>query len=405
MQQQNQIPLKNTFLSTNRFIAKLFGERNHDFLSIDSDTTLSISKRQVDKIEKKAQISQWRFELDQIYSEEVTFDQLYENEIDCNDYLNNFSSSSIYRNIVFVTDNSDSLIEEPFITFIRNCVEECMRTLPSSHTILISYVEILNKSSKTVDKFANKLINSKVICYEDDAVILEASQVPIDTISKFDDLIAISSKYKSEFNYSQSSTSEVITIRLCDKETNYCQSKLNFVLYKAYEIRNNEESKKGDYKIFTKDNYDFFNSAHSLLHFRVSYIMPYLRDVFQKKNGKNLFILFVPCEYEYLILLHDMLNYVKMRKLTMTNYSIETKEELDEMIGQMNGIDLNDNPDNFNDNKENESLNDTQLTGAESFIGTVAKKERKNINVERLKKIENKKQVKKFFDYLDKINE
>ena len=43
------------------------------------------------------------------------------------------------------------------------------------------------------------------------------------------------------------------------------------------------------------------------------------------------------------------------------------------------GIDLNDNPDNFNDNKENESLNDTQLTGAESFIGTVAKKERKNI--------------------------
>ena len=191
MQQQNQIPLKNTFLSTNRFIAKLFGERNHDFLSIDSDTTLSISKRQVDKIEKKAQISQWRFELDQIYSEEVTFDQLYENEIDCNDYLNNFSSSSIYRNIVFVTDNSDSLIEEPFITFIRNCVEECMRTLPSSHTILISYVEILNKSSTTVDKFANKLINSKVICYEDDAVILEASQVPIDTISKFDDLIAI----------------------------------------------------------------------------------------------------------------------------------------------------------------------------------------------------------------------
>ena len=371
------------FQSSTRFIAKLFGERNHDYLSIDSDTTLSISKTQIDKFEKKAQISQWKFELDQIYSEDNTFDQLYENEIDCNDFLNQFSAQSTYRNIIFVCENSDTITSEPFLSFIRNCISECVSSLSSSLIPLLSFVEV----SKThqIDKIANKSISSsKVLCYEDDIVISDASQVPISALTQLDDLMKIAAK-SLRIEQSSVSSSEIITLRLCDKETNYCYSKINFVLYRAYELSVNDAS----FKIFTKDNYTFFNSVNRKINSRLSYIMKYIKDVFDSEKGKNLFIMFVPCNFEYLILMHDMLNYVKMRKLILTVVDDDKVDELSKGIEEIA----------MSEEKEND---DPNMTRAESNTSTV-KKERRSLNIERLKKIENKKQIMSLFDALDKI--
>ena len=53
----------------------------------------------------------------------------------------------------------------------------------------------------------------------------------------------------------------------------------------------------------------------------------------------------------------------------------------------------------MSEEKEND---DPNMTRAESNTSTV-KKERRSLNIERLKKIENKKQIMSLFDALDKI--
>ena len=123
--------------------------------------------------------------------------------------------------------------------------------------------------------------------------------------------------------------------------------------------------------------------------FERSYIMKYIKDVFDSEKGKNLFIMFVPCNFEYLILMHDMLNYVKMRKLILTVVDDDKVDELSKGIEEIA----------MSEEKEND---DPNMTRAESNTSTV-KKERRSLNIERLKKIENKKQIMSLFDALDKI--
>ena len=99
--------------------------------------------------------------------------------------------------------------------------------------------------------------------------------------------------------------------------------------------------------------------------------------------------MFVPCNFEYLILMHDMLNYVKMRKLILTVVDDDKVDELSKGIEEIA----------MSEEKEND---DPNMTRAESNTSTV-KKERRSLNIERLKKIENKKQIMSLFDALDKI--
>ena len=109
--------------------------------------------------------------------------------------------------------------------------------------------------------------------------------------------------------------------------------------------------------------------------------MKYIKDVFDSEKGKNLFIMFVPCNFEYLILMHDMLNYVKMRKLILTVVDDDKVDELSKGIEEIA----------MSEEKEND---DPNMTRAESNTSTV-KKERRSLNIERLKKIENKTGVEK----------
>ena len=102
----------------NRFILKLFGNPNHEYMNIEKDDTLILSKIRIDNFEKKGQISKWQFNLDRIYTQDTTFDELFENEIENNDFLNDFSTKSLYRTLIFIGDRNDSLTEIPYKDFI-----------------------------------------------------------------------------------------------------------------------------------------------------------------------------------------------------------------------------------------------------------------------------------------------
>ena len=96
---KNTLNVKESFnvnIKNNRYILKLFGEMNHDYISIEKDEVLTISKTKIDNFEKKGQISKWQFKLDQIYSQNTTFEELYENEIENSDFLTDFNNVSLF---------------------------------------------------------------------------------------------------------------------------------------------------------------------------------------------------------------------------------------------------------------------------------------------------------------------
>ena len=113
------------------------------------------------------------------------------------------------------------------------------------------------------------------------------------------------------------SISQIISIKLINKNNNECFSKFNIILYKAYEINRFGNEK---YKLYTKDNWEFFNGILNKINYRSSYILKYIKDTLTQ--GKNLILMILPCEYYYIILLHDMLNYIKTRKLIIENFNI-----------------------------------------------------------------------------------
>jgi hypothetical protein len=315
---------------------------NHDYMSIEKDEVLTISKTKIDNFEKKGQISKWQFKLDQIYSQNTTFEELYENEIENSDFLTDFNKDSLYRTIVFVGDRNDNLSEEPYKGFISKCIKECLNGINISINIkklnkdeslipIVSFTEIskmyvidyfknitdLNNFDRTENN--NIITNPKLNFYEDDIIIDELSQIQISTDDEFISLLNLSKKNVDFFKFNKWKTSsqdesitQIITLKLLRSSTNECYSKINFVLYKAYEIlddessdnkeennipesimnmtlgskslkrsikinqsnnnKNKNKAKNVFYNLYTKDNYAFFHGIQKKINYRISYI-------------------------------------------------------------------------------------------------------------------------------------
>ena len=406
MQNRN---LTNSNFYNNRFVLKLFGNLNHDFFTIDNDNILSISKTQLDTFEKKGQISKWTFHMNQIYQNDISFEEMYENEIENNDFFNYENSN--YRTIFFIGDKNDSFSEKPYLNFIRNSLLNILEYNKNDDLITtINFIEITKKS--IFDYFNNIEIKTpKINNYSDEICIEKINPIKINNISNFDNLIEISKKNIINFdeelneNYSNESTSQIITIRFYNKENNFCFMKINFVLYKAYEINIEMNNKK--YKLFTKENYSFFSGIHKKINYRINYLLKYIIDTIKK--GKNLFIFLAPCEYEFIILLHDLLNYVKMRKLILENFELEENEN----NNNKENVDVNiknlSNDDNlyFNINNNNNNLNNNikESVCSDSTFMSSTKKENKRteLNEERLKRISNKAQIFDLLNFMENL--
>ena len=333
----------------NRFILKLFGEMNHEHITIEKDEILTISKMRTDNFEKKGQISKWQFNLDRIYTQDMTFDELYENEIENTDYLHEFNKKSQYNTLTFIGDKNDSLTDTPYKDFILKCIKECLNDMKKNEINnnnlipVISFCQI-NKSF-TVDYLKENDINnintknnvikkSKLISYEDDILIKGLSHIKFSNENEFLSLLNLAKKNLDNYiennlnkNSKEESSSQILTLKLLKSNTNECFSKINFVLYKAYEILDIEELKENQnafYNLYTKDNYNFFKGVQNKINSRLSYIIKYLKDTLIK--GNNLFIIILPCEFQYLQLIHDLLNDIKMRKLIVENILLNDDE-------------------------------------------------------------------------------
>ena len=435
----------------NRFILKLFGEMNHEHLTIEKDEILTISKMRTDNFEKKGQISKWQFNLDRIYTPDMTFDELYENEIENTDYLHEFNKKSQYNTLTFIGDKNDSLTDTPYKDFILKCIKECLndmkkKEINNNNLIpVISFCQI-NKSF-TVDYLKENDINnintknnvikkSKLISYEDDILIKGLSHIKFSNENEFLSLLNLAKKNLDNYiennlnkNSKEESSSQILTLKLLKSNTNECFSKINFVLYKAYEILDIEELKENQnafYNLYTKDNYNFFKGVKNKINSRLSYIIKYLKDTLIK--GNNLFIIILPCEFQYLQLIHDLLNDIKMRKLVVENVLLNDDEnelsidQLGEIYRFENVSELNmDGNDIKEDNLfQSFSKNNSLMTNINSIFTenktkkilyssyfdnklTEGKKKRKELNYERLRKIDEKINVLKLFDMLDNI--
>ena len=435
----------------NRFILKLFGEMNHEHITIEKDEILTISKMRTDNFEKKGQISKWQFNLDRIYTPDMTFDELYENEIENTDYLHEFNKKSQYNTLTFIGDKNDSLTDTPYKDFILKCIKECLNDMKkkeinnNSLIPVISFCQI-NKSF-TVDYLKENDINnintknnvikkSKLISYEDDILIKGLSHIKFSNENEFLSLLNLAKKNLDNYiennsnkNSKKESSSQILTLKLLKSNTNECFSKINFVLYKAYEILDIEELKENQnafYNLYTKDNYNFFKGVQNKINSRLSYIIKYLKDTLIK--GNNLFIIILPCEFQYLQLIHDLLNDIKMRKLIVENILLNDDEnelsidQLGEIYRFENVSELNiDGNDIKKDNSfQSFSKNNSLMTNINSIFTenktkkilyssyfdnklTEGKKKRKELNYERLRKIDKKINVLKLFDMLDNI--
>lgn len=435
----------------NRFILKLFGEMNHEHITIEKDEILTISKMRTDNFEKKGQISKWQFNLDRIYTQDMTFDELYENEIENTDYLHEFNKKSQYNTLTFIGDKNDSLTDIPYKDFILKCIKECLndmkkKEINNNNLIpVISFCQI-NKSF-TVDYLKENDINnintknnvikkSKLISYEDDILIKGLSHIKFSNENEFLSLLNLAKKNLDNYiennlnkNSKKESSSQILTLKLLKSNTNECFSKINFVLYKAYEILDIEELQENQnafYNVYTKDNYNFFKGVQNKINSRLSYIIKYLKDTLIK--GNNLFIIILPCEFQYLQLIHDLLNDIKMRKLIVENILLNDDEnelsidQLGEIYRFENVSELNmDGNDIKEDNSfQSFSKNNSLMTNINSIFTenktkkilyssyfdnklTEGKKKRKEINYERLRKIDEKINVLKLFDMLDNI--
>ena len=435
----------------NRFILKLFGEMNHEHITIEKDEILTISKMRTDNFEKKGQISKWQFNLDRIYTPDMTFDELYENEIENTDYLHEFNKKSQYNTLTFIGDKNDSLTDTPYKDFILKCIKECLndmkkKEINNNNLIpVISFCQI-NKSF-TVDYLKENDINnfitknnvikkSKLISYEDDILIKGLSHIKFSNENEFLSLLNLAKKNLDNYiennlnkNSKEESSSQILTLKLLKSNTNECFSKINFVLYKAYEILDIEELQENQnafYNLYTKDNYNFFKGVQNKINSRLSYIIKYLKDTLIK--GNNLFIIILPCEFQYLQLIHDLLNDIKMRKLIVENILLNDDEnelsidQLGEIYRFENVSELNmDGNDIKEDNSfQSFSKNNSLMTNINSIFTenktkkilyssyfdnklTEGKKKRKEINYERLRKIDEKINVIKLFDMLDNI--
>ena len=159
----------------------------------------------------------------------------------------------------------------------------------------------------------------------------------------------------------------------------------------------------------------------------MSYITKYLKDTLTK--GNNLFIVILPCEIQYLLLIHDLLNDINMRKLIVENILLNDDEDIsNDQLGEIYRFE-NMSQLNFdgNDNKEDGSFqsfskNNSLMTSVSSIFvenkgrnllyssywdnkSTEGKKKRKEINYERLRKIEDKANIINLFDMMDKLLE
>jgi predicted small secreted protein len=189
--------------NNHKYICKLTGERNHDFMEIIDDKILKIKKS---KIENSQMIqTNWIFEMDKIYEENITFSEVYENEIVCADFFSEVFKDGMKCSFIFVAGNNDSFTEGGLFTFVINSVSDILTELTKTgeeYFLTVSYLDI-NKSilndNYNFSKANEKSIKNslKIVEFNQDVNIEQMREIQIsdktnvEYLMKYDNLLNI----------------------------------------------------------------------------------------------------------------------------------------------------------------------------------------------------------------------
>jgi hypothetical protein len=175
-------------------------------MHVVNDKIIQIQNLKLEEFENKILKTEWCFELDMVYEEDITYQEVFENEIVCSDYF-----SDVYDGfkgtIIFISKCSDSFsnitnvnTNDNIYTFIKNSVKEILREdtlcrskeMEKSGLITVSYIDILDnkfKDNLNFDKEENIYTHTKLMDYTDEIVIEGVKEVEINSSEQFSYLL------------------------------------------------------------------------------------------------------------------------------------------------------------------------------------------------------------------------
>ena len=416
----------NTKLNPNQIFRTISFINDYDsnLLTLNKENTLLTITKEF-KFEETIVKNEWQFESNKFYCDsDSEIEAMLKEEIINTRYFFNFQKN--FRGTLFLlTDCKESFLnlDSEIYSFTKGVMNEIYNECFGLNLQLtLSYVHINN--SKYVDYFnfddiTNKQFKSITFQKkeEKDTCIKEVKEIAITNIDQFITLLSnlsnclknkkiIEGKFQSKF------THEIFTLRMYDKNKNFF-SKFNLVLFKAYKLCiSNPDNNINN----TKENSILFNGLMRN-NYRDSKLTSYLSDT---ATHNCLLINILSAKEENIIILHDILTLIKPRK---SNIKLDFDEDV--LKKQFDNLKISDSSNKeskksqifksndelfsfIQDDKENkgQSINNSNSKSLSNisnskFSSQTNNLPREELNMERLRKIVNKSNLKVIFDTLE----
>jgi hypothetical protein len=172
---------------------------------VEDDKIVKIQNLKLEENGTKILKTEWNFELDRVYEENITVQEVFENEIICSDYF-----SDVYENfkgtLSFISNSSDSFsnINSDLNSFLKNSMGEIFRENSFCRSreienkvgmITVSYIEI--SENKYKDNFIfndltlkkEQFSNLKLIEYSDEIIIDGVKEIQISSSEQMEYLL------------------------------------------------------------------------------------------------------------------------------------------------------------------------------------------------------------------------
>lgn len=326
-----------------RTITKLEGKEPNENLELDKDSkTLTIKKTFIN-IDNVKIVNEWKFNSDRFYDYFDSFREIFTSEILKNDFFFNFPKN--YRGcMVFLAEAHQSFLNTEsceFTLFVDACFRQIFKEcIGTTFKVSVSFCQIRS------DKFSDKLdyenpsySEFKGITFvnnsREDTDIKGLNQIILKNEGEFIHAVQLAEKiermHRQKGSLSRKKqvseyTHEVITVRVIDDNKNFF-SKYNFLLFKGYSIL------KEGYSLNTKGNF-LLNAAL----YKQSYRNSKLTRLIQDTSLYNTFVFAViPNSTQHIVLLHDILNGLKPRT---ASYGIDSSLDDSSLIKDFKNMKL-----------------------------------------------------------------
>jgi hypothetical protein len=217
----------------------------------------------------KMMTTTWSFELNRIYEEHISFEEVFENELICTDYISNLMNG-MRGTFIFIVPTAETLLGKEYDSvgeFLRKFLVEIFNKYDNTGFrkkegmfITVSLIEIFDNKYRDCFNFENLNKNTiKLNEYNDDICIEGVKEIQIKSIEQYQYLINLVSDKRSKIKIKEDDYKELFTIKLykTSNDDNLLISKFNILLYKGYSL---SKSDGKDYTINTKDNFNFFST-------------------------------------------------------------------------------------------------------------------------------------------------